>query len=64
MISTTLGVAVQLGDLFHRRLSGRAVAIGPAWTFSDRAVLGLMVPLMWAGVVLYHWVAGLSASMA
>ena len=64
VISTTLGVTVQLGDLFHGRLSGRAGAIGATWTFPDRAALGLMVPLMWAVVVLYHWAAWLSFSMA
>ena len=64
VISATLGVAVQLGDLFHERLSGRAGPIGSTWTFPGRSVLDLMAPLMWSVVVLYHWVAGLSASMA
>ena len=64
VISSTLGVAALLGDLFHMRLNVRAVVIGSIWTFPGRAMLKLMAPLMWAVVVLYHRVAWLSASMA
>ena len=62
--SATLGVAAQLADLLFERLKRQAGDGDSAWTFPGWRVLDWMFPLMWTVVVLYHFVAGFSASTA